>query len=145
MLIIYSFLYSLNLMMDLDSLKDSKSPNPPIGTNEKSSRITIVPSVVNIHFVSLLLCTVLYVNIVPLHNICYTLISHAHASLSFVYYSMCYLSILYLICLYLSITFTLFYVLSLHIISHMLVILHYLYIASVSISILYLLLVCFLL
>ena len=45
--------------MDLDSLKDSKSPNPQWGTNEKGSRITIVSSFVNIHFVSLPLCTVL--------------------------------------------------------------------------------------
>ena len=117
----HSFLYSLNPMMDLNSLKDSKSPNPQWGTNEKGSRIMIVPSFVNIHFVSLPLCTVLYVDIVPPHIICYTPISHAHASLSFVYYSMCYLFILYfsivylfilyLICLYLSITCILLHVL----------------------------------
>ena len=41
MSIVYSFLYSLNPMMDLASLKDSKSPNPQWGTNEKGSRIMI--------------------------------------------------------------------------------------------------------
>jgi hypothetical protein len=111
MSIFYSFLYSLNPMMDLNSFKNSKSPNPQKGTNEKGSRITIVPSFVNIHFVSLPLCTVLYVDIVPPHIICYTPISHAHASLPFVYYSILYLCILYLICLYLSITYILLHVL----------------------------------
>ncbi len=72
-------------MMDINSLKDSKSPNPQWGTNEKGSRIPIVPSFVNIHFASLPLCIVLYVDIIPSHIICYTPISHAHASLSFVY------------------------------------------------------------
>ena len=119
MSIFYSFLYPLNPMMDLDSLKDSKSPNPQWGSNKKCSRIMIASPFVNIHFVSLPLCTVLYVDIVPPHIICYNLISHTHASLSFVYYSMFYHSILYL-----SITGILHHVL---------------------ISLLYLLLVCLLL
>jgi hypothetical protein len=82
------------------------SSNPQWGTNEKGSGIMIVSSFINIHFVSLPLCTVLYVDIIPPHIICYTPISHAYASLSFVYYSMCYLSILYL-----SITYILLHVL----------------------------------
>ena len=37
--------------MNFVSLKDSKSPNPQWGINEKCSRIMITTSLVNIHFV----------------------------------------------------------------------------------------------
>ena len=93
-------------MMHLNSLRDSKSPNPQWRTNEKGTRIIIVPPFVNIHFVSLLLYIVLYVDIT---SSCY--ISHAYA-------------LFYLTCLYIYITCV-----SLRIISHMLIPLHYLYIA----------------
>jgi hypothetical protein len=53
MSIVYYFLYSLNSMMDLASLKDSKSPNPQWGTSEKGSRIMIAPPFVYIHSISL--------------------------------------------------------------------------------------------
>ena len=111
--------------MDLDSPKNSKSPNPQWETNEKGSRIRIIPSFVNIHFVSLPLCTVLYVDIVPPHIICYTPISHAHASLSFcILVHVLSLHIISHMLIYISITCKLFHVLSLHIIP-----LNYLYIA----------------
>ena len=108
MSIVYSFFfsyYSLNPMMHLNSLRDSKSPNPQWRTNEKGSRIIIVPPFVNTHFVSLLLYTVLYVDVT---SSCYMLCSISHACTSIL---LAYLSILYFMCLYLSIICILLHVL----------------------------------
>ena len=75
-------------MMKFVSLKDSKSPNPSWGINEKGSRIMITPSLVNIHF-----GYVFYVpyymlissfHIIPPHVICYTL-SHMSMHLYYLY------------------------------------------------------------
>ncbi len=96
MSIVYYFLYSLNSMMDLASLKDSKSPNPQWGTSEKGSRIIIAPPFVYIHSISLSLRTVLYVDIVSPQIICYTPILHVHAFTLLVHYFICYLPISYL-------------------------------------------------
>ena len=94
--------------MDLDSPKNSKSPNPQWETNEKGSRIRIIPSFVNIHFVSLPLCTVLYVDIVSTYIICYTPISYAHASLSFCILLHVLISLYYLLLVCLLLWYKLF-------------------------------------